>query len=107
MKSVRVLFLTAILVVTCAAIASAQTSTPRIDRRETRQHERIQQGVRSGELTHGEARNLRAGQRHIHRMEMRAKSDGKVTPRERARITRAQDRQSRKIWREKHNDNVR
>ncbi|HTR97002.1 MAG TPA: hypothetical protein VMH61_03790 [Candidatus Acidoferrales bacterium] len=107
MKSVRLLILTMAIAMTTVSIASAQDSTPRIDRREVRQHERIHQGVRSGELTPGEAARLRAGQRHINRMERRAKANGVVTPRERARITRAQDRQSRKIYRLKHNDRVR
>ena len=86
---------------------TAATSTPRIDRREVRQHARIHQGVKSGELTRPEARNLRKGQRHVHRMEARAKADGKVTPAERARITTAQNHQSRKIYRKKHNARTR
>jgi hypothetical protein len=35
-------------------------------------------------------------------METRAEADGKVTKKERARIEHAQDNQSRKIYREKH-----
>ena len=46
---------------------------------------------------------LNAGQRHIHRMERRAKSDGRMTARERYRITRAQNHQSRRVHRLKHN----
>ena len=86
---------------------AASKSTPRIDRREVRQHARIHQGVKSGELTRPEARNLRKGQRHVHRMEHRAKADGKVTPAERARITAAQNHESRKIYRKKHNERTR
>ena len=104
MKTLRVLFLTLTLATALAAVASAQTHTPRIDRREVRQHARIRQGVRSGELTRGEATRLRAGERHIDRIEDRAKGDGVVTGRERARIGRAQNRESRRIYRLKHND---
>ncbi len=85
-----------------AGIASAQP-TPVIHRRHVRQEARIHQGVRSGELTKGEARNLQGGERHIARMTERAKADGKMTPRERARIARAQNRESRRIYRLKHN----
>jgi hypothetical protein len=46
---------------------------------------------------------LRAGQRHVDRLERRAEWNGVVTPRERLRMDRAQDRQSRRIWRLKHN----
>jgi len=40
-------------------------------------------------------------------MENRAKRDGVVTRRERARMQVAQDRQSRKIYRQKHDGNRR
>ena len=91
------------LVALAASSASASPATPRIDRREARQHARIQQGVRSRELTRGEAMRLRADQGHIRRMERRAKRDGVVTPRERGRITRVQNRESVRIYRYKHN----
>ena len=86
-----------------ASFALAQSATPRIDRREARQHACIHQGVRSGEVTRGEAMRLRGGQRHVNRMELRVKSDGQVTMRERQRINRAQNRQGRAIYRMKHN----
>lgn len=103
MKTLRVLTLVMAAAMLTATIASAHPVTPRVDRREARQGARIHQGVRSGELTRGEVRALRAGQRHVHRMERRAKSDGFVSARERARLTHAQNRQSRHIWRMKHN----
>jgi hypothetical protein len=103
MKRIVTVLFAAALVATLAGIAAAQTYTPRIDRREARQHARIRQGVRSGELTPGETRELRQGQRHVRRMEWRAKADGRVTPRERVRVNRALDRQSRAIYRLKHN----
>jgi len=91
------------LFTTTAGLASANTYTPRVDRREARQHARIHQGVESGRLTPGEAARLRAGQARVHGMEYRAKSDGVVTPGERVRITRAQNHQSRQVFRLKHN----
>ena len=107
MKRTAMMLLLASVMAGFAAIASANTDTPRIDRREWRQHVRIHQGVRSGELTRGEAMRLRAGERHIGRMEYRAKADGRMTPRERVRINRAESRESRAIWRMKHNGRVR
>ena len=103
MKMLRVLFAVAAAAALAAPVARADTFTPRVDRREMRQHARIQQGVRSGGLTRGEAARLRAGQRHVHRMEARDKRDGIVTPRERIQLNRAQNRQSRHIARLKHN----
>jgi hypothetical protein len=104
MKTLRMLSLTLTFVVLTAAAASAQEATPRINHRQVRQETRIHQGVRSGELTRGEAMRLQGGERHIQNMKMRAKSDGVVTPNERARIGRAQNRESQHIYRLKHND---
>ncbi len=103
MKTLRVLFVAALLCAATAALVEAHPVTPRVDRREARQNVRIEQGVKRGELTPGEAARLRAGQRHVHRMERRAKSDGVVTPRERMQLGHAQNRQSRHIARLKHN----
>ena len=82
-------------------MANAQTRL--IDKRENVQKDRIKEGVRSGELTRGETRRLVRGQRRVHRMERRANSDGNVTLNERRHINRAQNRQSRRIYRKKHN----
>ena len=103
MKRLLTMLLVASLAVIVADVASANDFTPRVDRREGLQHARIHQGVRSGELTRGEAMRLRGGQRHVNRMECRAKADGHVTRGERLRLQGAQNRQSRNIWRMKHN----
>ena len=103
MKSIRVLLLVAAFAALTATIAAANPVTPHVDRREARQAERIRDGVRSGELTRGETRRLVQGQRHVHRLERRAKADGCVTPQERRHLNRAQNHQSRQIHRFKHN----
>jgi hypothetical protein len=90
-----------------AGVASANPQTPGADRREARQHARIVEGRRSGQLTRQEARRLRRGQAHVRRLEHRLKSDKHMTPRERARLQGALNRQSREIWRLKHNARVR
>jgi hypothetical protein len=90
-----------------AGTPSASTATPNIDRREARQEWRIRQGVRSGRLTRGETRRLQRGERHIRRMELRAKANGRVTPRERRHMERALNRESRRIHRLKHNGRMR
>jgi hypothetical protein len=86
-----------------ATAAGAQTHSPRIDRRETRQEARIHQGVRHGQLTRWEAARLQHGQRHVRRMEWRAKSDGRMSARERGGIDRSLDRQNRRIHRFRNN----
>ncbi len=62
----------------------------------------IDQGVASGSLTQREANRLERGQQRVDNMENRAKADGVVTGRERARIQHAQDVQSDRIYRQKH-----
>ncbi|MCB1624545.1 MAG: hypothetical protein KDI32_08155 [Pseudomonadales bacterium] len=88
-------------------IAPALAGTPLLDKREHNQRERIVQGVRSGELTRPETRRLVHGQVNLRRMEARAKSDGEVTARERVRLQREANQQSRRIARQKHDQQVR
>ena len=58
--------------------------------------------MKSGSLTEKEAARLDKGQAHVQKMENKAVADGKVTKKERARLEHAQDNQSRKIYRQKH-----
>jgi len=89
------------------SIAQAQTRTPVINHREHRQERRINQGVRSGELTHREASNLRHDERKIRSDKRMAKSDGRVTSGERKYLRHEENRTSRAIRRDKHNSRVR
>lgn len=86
------------------AIASAQT---RVDARQARQEQRIDQGVQSGQLTRRETVRLNRGDQKIDRMENRAQSDGSVTRMEKRRLEKAQDVQSKRIYRQKHDAQVR
>lgn len=81
---------------------SPSTNTPRIDQREAKQEQRINQGTASGSLTEKEAARLNKGQAHVDGMQDKAAADGKVTKRERAHIQHAQNKQSRHIKRQKH-----
>lgn len=90
------------MIFTCGAYAADTNATPGIDKREANQERRIQQGVKSGELNEREAARLERGEKRIERMEERAKADGKVTPQERKRLHRAENVESRRIYREKH-----
>jgi len=89
------------------SIASAQTHTPVINHREHRQERRINQGVRSGELTHNEARHLRGDERRIREDKRMARADGRVSRGERKHLRREENRTSRAIYRKKHNDRLR
>ncbi len=83
--------------------AVAQTATPVVTDRQQNQHQRINQGAASGELTDREKAALRTEQRAI-RAEKRAfKADGKVTAAERAQLRRDQRQASKRIYKKKHN----
>ncbi len=86
---------------------SAQTATPRVARRQVQQQVRIKEGAKSGELTPREKRRLERQQAKIAVDKARAKSDGVVTQAERRKLTREQNRASRRIYREKHDAQVR
>ncbi|MGE0665527.1 MAG: hypothetical protein AB7O49_03115 [Sphingomonadales bacterium] len=73
------------------------------DGRQYNQERRIHQGVRSGELTRSEARNLRKQQYKIDRYQDRAIADGYLSAREQRKLDRKQDRASERIHRKKHN----
>jgi len=92
------------LFVLAASVASAQTATPHVTKRQLRQQARIEQGVRSGELTPRETRRLELQQGKIQADKRKAKADGVVTPAERAKLAREQNRASRTIYRLKHNE---
>jgi uncharacterized membrane protein YebE (DUF533 family) len=93
-------------IVALAALAlpvwAQTTSTPRIDKRQENQDQRIDKGAQSGQLNEKEAARLEKGQARVQKMEDKAAADGKVSPKERRRIEHAQDQQSRRIQRERH-----
>jgi hypothetical protein len=95
--------LSLLILVAAPVWAQSSTDTPRIDKREAIQTDRIEQGMNSGALTPGETARLDRGQARIQADEAAAKADGTVTRRERVALTRVQNHQSRKIYRLKHN----
>lgn len=100
MKSLKLVTIAVSLLV--AGSVLAQKNTPVADQRQQNQKERIREGVKSGELTKQEAVKLRTEQRVIKVEERMAKADGKVTPAERAKLHRDQNRASADIYRQKH-----
>jgi hypothetical protein len=89
-----------------ASVVLASTSlAAEVDQREANQQARINQGVRSGELTPGETARLqnREGRINNEIARDRAANGGHLTPGERARVNRQQDRASAAIARDKHN----
>ena len=76
---------------------------PGINHRQINQKRRIGQGIRSGELTRGEALRLGHQQKRINHQKRRLKADGTFTKHERVRVHKHQNRASKNIYRKKHN----
>jgi len=86
------------------AISGFAQKTPVVDNRQKRQQKRIRQGVKSGTVTKKEAVKLEAGQAKTKAIEAKAKSDGTVTAKERARLQHRENKTSRRIYRQKHDN---
>lgn len=86
-------------------LAAGAATAQGVDRRHGYQQERIDRGVASGRLTPGEAGRVERQQASIHAQEdrMRARHDGHLTGRNRARLETRENRASHHIYRAKHN----
>jgi hypothetical protein len=100
---------TAALCTLLTGAAFAQVTGQTIQERKADQQGRIAQGVRSGELTHGETRNLERREASVNREEhaMRRVDGGHLTAQDKAALTRRQNSISRSIYKDKHNASVR
>jgi len=85
-----------ILAAPFAASAFAQTVGSEVQR-DINQENRIEQGLKSGQLSTGEAARLEKGEARIDKMESKAAKDGTLSPQEAARIQRAQNQESEAI----------
>lgn len=82
--------------------AARKNRDPGVNQRQFNQRQRIGQGVRSGELTRGETRQLATEQRAIRQEERLYKSDGVMTRDERKDLHQDLNAASRNIYNEKH-----
>jgi len=87
--------------------AAMQNTNPKseVGKRAENQQDRIAQGIKSGQLTAGEASNLERKEAGINREVRtdRAANGGKLTQQERAQVNRQQNRVSNQIYNKKHN----
>jgi hypothetical protein len=105
MKKLALIFTAAVTLMSSQSFAN--DNTPVLDKRQQNQKARIVQGVKSGELTAKETARLVKGQKQLQRMEKHAKADGVVTPKERARLQHKANKESKKIFRNKHDNQKR
>lgn len=87
-----------------ASSGSPGVRDPGVNQRQANQTARIVNGVKTGELTHDEAQDLRDGRREIRQEEHEYKSDGTLTREERVDLHQDLNQQSKDIYEAKHND---
>jgi|SRR5581483_7292300 len=77
--------------------------------RQVHQRRRIAQGVKSGELTKGEATTLANGSRDLTKEanQMREENGGALTRADKEKLNRQQNHLSRRVYRAKHNNTER
>lgn len=115
MKNLKLMIALAGVMTLAPIMAASAATTPvarrhrhGIEARQRHQMARIEQGERSGALTWRESNRLERQGARIERREDRFRaSGGQFTPRERARIQRELNRESRRIYREKHDNQYR
>lgn len=90
------------------------TTTPtkrphHIQQRKHNQQARIHEGVKSGELTKGEAKHIEKQEHALNKEErqMRKENGGKLTAADRAKLNRQQNHLSKEIYKDKHNNKKR
>ncbi|HLF98010.1 MAG TPA: hypothetical protein VI457_12780 [Methylococcaceae bacterium] len=106
MKKLPFLTLTALFLASGAAIAAdwdgRRPRDPAIHARQQDLQQRVNQGIRSGELTAREAWDLRRERNRIRRHEQQYKSDGVLTWEERKDLRRYLNQYRRDIYAQKH-----
>ena len=90
------------MILSVIAFIGLSVQAGRNQNREHRQENRIGQGVKSGELTKHEAKRLARGQKKVDHFQKKAMEDGVMSDEEKAKLEKMQDRQSRRIHKQKH-----
>ena len=103
---INTLLLSLVLSALALPVFAQNASTPNLDKRQVKQEKRIENGVKSGQLTASETAKLESKEAKLEADKQAAKADGTVTRAERRRLQREANRDSRAIHRKKHNANT-
>lgn len=105
-----VILSTALLFALPFAAGAQTTAKPHetITQRKANQQRRIVQGDRSGQMTPRETAHVERQEQGINREErgMRAQDNGHLTGQDRRTVRAQQNQESRRIYRDKHNDHT-
>jgi len=102
--------ITGLLTATAFGDSTTPTKNPHpIQHRKHNQQARIHEGMKSGELTKGEAKHLEKQEHALNKeeREMRKENGGKLTAADRAKLNRQQNHLSKEIYKDKHNNKKR
>jgi hypothetical protein len=111
MNKLPLFTLTALFLASGAASSAEQGGhrprDPGVNARQHHQQHRVNEGIRSGELTGREARGLRQERNEIRREERAYKADGVLTREERKDLHQDLNEHSQDIYQQKHDDQQR
>ncbi|MGI8469718.1 MAG: hypothetical protein ACR2N3_14835 [Pyrinomonadaceae bacterium] len=111
MRKIYLMFAAIVIVCGLSAVSFAQTSSyhhrgwykKNINKRQENQQDRIAQGINSGQLNSREAARLERRETRLNQREARYRSSGDgLSLRERGKLERDLNRESRGIYRQKH-----
>lgn len=114
MKTTRTLMAATVLLVSGTAFAQNTSSPVPVQsgptrpasadvQRDINQQNRVEQGLKSGQLSTKEAAQLEAQEAHVDKMEQRDMAKGPMTPQEQAQLKAAQNRVSQDIKTDRNN----
>ena len=111
MLALATLFATAPIFAQEAQPTQQPTTQPKegsVNDRRQDQQDRIANGVKSGQLTAGETKNIEGREANVNReiKDDRQANDGKLTAQERQQVNRQQNNLSKSIYNDKHNSNT-
>ncbi len=98
---------TVMAIAIAASCAAATVQAASINERQAAQRQSIRAGLEDGSLTRPEANRLRKSQVNMERKEQYFRSDGELTRRERANLHATADKNRARIYRQRHDDQVR
>lgn len=104
----RMFLAAALAALAVPAFSQSDNPAPVVNQRKENQQDRVANGVQNGSLTAGETRNLETREAGLNAREnrMENRDNGNLTAADKARLTRQQNRLSRSIYRDKHNNLV-
>ena len=98
----KTLLTLSILLFVISGLFAQTNKTPKLNQKQKEQFTKLENGVKSGELTKKETKKLLRQEAKLQKHKKIAKSDGVVTPKERAKLNKEAKKLDKKIFDQKH-----